>query len=242
MTKLFTKEELMIMNEKMLGRGAPVEEDGIGYNKGDYGACVHYFYGLSNAQFADLAKRLVKYCNTQLILDKEDMQATHKHFEELAEEKGYSKDDGISLNITENGTLISFRYNETFIETIKHLPRNKRRWDGENKNWIVNNDSVIPLLNELWTVGADVDEALQYAMRNDLIKNAIERKTKVLAKFQDNEVFLKFDYDKEVVDAIKEISKTDRTYNPQFKFWSINVKHWENLKEKLQLVADFKQI
>lgn len=240
MANIFTKEELVGLNERMLGRGAPVQEDGIGYNKADYGACANYFYGLTDAQVADLAKRLVKYCKTQLGLEKEDMKATHEHYAELAGQKEYSKEDGISLNITENGTLISFRYNEQFVEIIKKQP--KRQYDAENKQWIVPNENLIPVLNELWVAGADCDSAMQYAMNHDIIVNTIFKKTEVLTKFQDDAVFLKFKYDKEIVEAIKEIDRTEREWNTKFKFWAIDVKHFESLKEKLQVIADFKLV
>jgi hypothetical protein len=238
MTKLFTKEELLNLNETMLGRGMPVQEDGIGYNKADYGACATYFYGISDAQYADLAKRLVKYCKTQLGLDKEDMKATYEYFKQIADEKGYSREDGISLNITENGTLISFRYNETFIETIKNQP--KRQWDAENKNWIVPNKEVIPTLNALWTVGADVDNAMQYAMNHDLIINTIfEPKAEVLTKIQNGHALLKFDYNKDIVNAIKEIPFKDRQWNADFKFWAVKEDYLEDLKVKLHDIASF---
>lgn len=237
---VFTKEELIALNERMLGRGAPVQEDGIGYNKADYGACANYFYGMSDAQLSDLSKRLVKYCKTQLELDKEDMKATHEHYLKLAEGRGYSREDGISLNITENGTLISFRYNETFIEIIKKQP--KRQWDAENKQWIVPNDKVIPTLNELWTAGADVENAMQYAMNNDLIINEIFTKVDIMVKERGDEVFLKFQYDKDIVDAIKEIDREDRDWNGQFKFWAIKSKHLNSLKEKLKSIANFKLV
>src|SRR6185437_3101424 len=155
---ILSVEELLSINELMLGRGVPNQDDGIGYNKADYGACANYFYGLSDAQVADLAKRLVKYSKTQLNLDRQMMMDTAEHYD-MKVTGEFDRTEGISINITENGTLISFRYNDTFIETIKRQP--KRQYDGESKQWIVPNDRVIPVLNELATVGADVRNALK---------------------------------------------------------------------------------
>jgi len=238
MSNLFTKEELIQLNERMLGRGAPVQDDGVGYNKADYGACSNYFYGCSDAQLADLSKRLMKYCNTQLGLNKEDMKATHEHFAELAGSR--TREEGISLNITENGTLISFKYNERFVEVVKKQPR--RQYDRENKNWIVPNDRIIPTLNELFTVGADVSGALKYASNHELVRNAIIKKVEVEAKFQDGKVLLKFPYNKDVVETIKEIDRKERTWNSEFKFWTIEPKHLDTLKTKLTSLADFKVV
>lgn len=236
---MFTKEELLAFNEVLLGRGAPNEEDGVGYNKADFGACSTYFYGLSDAQYADLAKRLVKYCNTQLNVDKELMKETAKHYAELS--NGEDRSDGISVNVREDGTLISFRYNETFIEVIKNQP--KRRWDAENKNWIVPNNRVIPLLNELWTVGADVKNAMEYVMNHELIqKHQSSPKTEVKVKYDGDMALLKFEYNKDIVDAIKTIPVKDRKWNQDFKFWSIDVKHFDTFKQMISEFAQLKQV
>lgn len=238
---LFSIKELLQFNEMMLGRGMPIEEDGVGYNKADFGACATYFYGLSNAQLADLSKRLVKYSKTQLNVDKEQMKETAKYYAELA--NGADRSDGISLNITENGTLISFRYNETFIEIIKKQP--KRQWDAENKNWIVPNDRVIPTLNELWVAGADVSNALKYAMHHPLMENVVLgkiEKTEVLTKIQEGYAFLKFKYNKEILDKIKLIPITDRQWNADFKFWAVKELYLDELKDLLSDIAEFKTV
>ena len=93
---VFTVEELLTMNETMLGRGMPVQEDGVGYNKADYGACVNYYHGLSNAQVADLAKRLVKYSETQLHIDKEMMKETAEYYASLVKD-GEDRSNGVSI-------------------------------------------------------------------------------------------------------------------------------------------------
>lgn len=237
--KFFSVDELLEMNEMMLGRGMPVQEDGVGYNKADYGACANYFYGLSDAQIADLAKRLVKYSNTQLNIDKQLMKDTYEYYKSL--DDGRDRTVGVSVNITENGTLISFRYNEMFIEIVKSQP--KRQFDGESKQWIVPNDKVIPLLNKLWKVGADVKNALAYANNHPLINSTtIEEKVDILTKFDGDFVLLKFKYNKDIVEAVKKIDYKDRKWNPDFKFWSVKQSHLNNLKDMLSSVANFKTV
>jgi hypothetical protein len=238
MTKNFTVEELLSFNEMMLGRGMPVTEDGIGYNKADYGACANYFYGLSHAQLADLAKRLVKYCNTQLGVDKEVMKETAKALALLADPQ--DRVAGISIDIRENGTLISFRYNETFIEVVKNQPQ--RQWDAESKNWVVPNDKVISLLNELSTVGADVENALAYASNHELLNKVEVEKVEVLTKDDGDYTLLKFNYNKDIVEEIKQIDHTQREWNAQFKFWAIQKEAFVKLAEKLADIVTFKAI
>lgn len=242
MENLFTKEELLQFNEMMLGRGMPVEEDGIGYNKADYSTCANYFHGCSDAQLADLAKRLVKYCKTQLGVDRDMMKETAQTLAEIADPS--QRVNGISLNVTENGTLISFRYNETFIETIKAMPN--RQWDSENKNWIVPNKDVMATLDALDAVGADVTNAMQYAVNHPMIQEAVvkaqTKKVQILTKLQEGFAFLKFKYNKDILDVIKSLPREDRQWNADFKFWAIRDSYLETIKEHLSDIAEFKNV
>lgn len=242
MENMFTKEELISFNEKMLQRGVPNTQDNIGFNKSDYMVCATYFYGLSNAQYGDLAKRLIKYTKTQLGVDREAMKETAKYYAELSE--GQDRSNGISIDIKEDGTLISFRYNEEFIAVVKNQP--KRQWDSVNKNWIVPNDRLIPILNELCTVGADVSNALEYAMNSEIIVNAVIRqeinKVEVLTKLDGDYAFLKFDFNKHILEEIKRIDKNDRQWNSDFKFWLVNKSHLQSLQQKLSEIAIFKLV
>lgn len=163
----YTKQELLSFNEKMLGRGVPNQDDGIGYNKADYGACSTYYNGLSNAQYSDLAKRLVKYCNTQLGLDRDKMKKTAEEFGKLS--LGKDRSDGISLKIQDDKTIVSFRYNEKFINAVRSLPIQQRKYDSDNKAWLVKNESVMSALKSLSKVGADISGALEYVMNNNKI-------------------------------------------------------------------------
>lgn len=237
--EVFSVDELLSMNVMMLGRGMPTQDDGMGYNKADYGACSKYYDGLSDAQVADLAKRLVKYSNTQLDVDKELMKETAKHYQSLVECDA-DRRDGISISITDEGTLISFSYNEKFVEVIKAQP--VRKYDANTKQWIVPNDRVIPVLNALWTAGADVSNALKYASNHKLIQKAIENKTEILTTFGENEVYIKFDYNKDIVAEIKKIDKSARKWNPQHKYWAINNSQFKPLMKALNSIASFKAI
>ncbi|AYP68137.1 HepA-related protein [Bacillus phage vB_BcoS-136] len=235
--KIFSVEELVQFNEKMLGRGMPVMEDGIGYNKADYGACANYFYGMSYPQVADLAKRLMKYCKTQLGLDRSDMKATAEYY--MMKVTGeFDRTEGVSVNITEKGTLISFRYNELFIEIIKRQP--KRQYDAETKQWIVPNENAIKTLKALEFANADVRNAIEYAESHELIKNAKPKKTTVECKAEGLYTIVSFKYNKEIVETIKELK--DRKYDVDNKSWKIQTSALKFLTDKLNDIADFKLV
>lgn len=238
-SEVFSVDDLLTMNTLMLGRGVPVQDDGIGYNKADYSICSNYYDGLSNAQIADLAKRLVKYSNTQLHIDEELMTKTAKYYQSLVKESD-SRDFGVSVNVTEDETLIGFRYNEQFIEVIKAQPR--RRFDKDTKQWVVPNENVLDALNSLAEVGADVENAIEYVKSHEFIKNPKVNKTDVLMALTDNSVCVKFDYNKDIIEEIKKIDRSARSYNPKHKYWSISKDYIKPLMRSLKDVANFKMV
>lgn len=231
--EIFSKEELIEFNEKMLGRGVPSTEDGIGYNKADYSACSTYFYGLSDAQCADLAKRLVKYCNTQLGVERSKMENTYKEYSKnllLSD-----REIGVSIEVFESESSIHFKYNKDFIDVVKR--QSNRRYDKDSKTWYVSNKSLINALKDLKAVGADVDNAIEYA--SSRIKPSEDIATKVLAKSDGEMMLLKFDYNKLIVDEIKKIDKRNRQWNQEFKFWAVSKCSFDTLKQSLKGIAEF---
>ena len=231
----FTKGELLSFNEKMLQRGTPTIDDGVGYNKADYGACSTYYHGLSDAQYADLAKRLVKYCETQLQVCKQKMKETADELSKMANPEERSK--GISVRIGETHTLVGLRYNEKYISIISATPR--RRYDEDNKAWIIPNDLLIATLNNLGEVGADVGNAIAYAESKGITKD-YKAKTVVIVEPLGGMVALKFNYNKEIIEQIKRIDKKDRKWNAESKSWAIKTDCMDSLKENLSGIATFK--
>ena len=233
---MFTKEDLLRFNDVLLGRGEPVQQDGIGYNKADYGACVTYFNGISEAQYADLAKRLVKYSVTQLKVDKELMKQTAESLEVVGD-----RSRGVSIDIRKDGTLISFRYNEKYIEEVKK--QSNRKWDAESKNWIIPNESVLSTLYSLGSIGADVANAIEYAKESELLDVVVAPKICDIKTMIDGDmILLKFDFNKDVIDAVKSIPVQYRHWNAQFKFWAIEKSYFDELKSKLISVAVFNKV
>ena len=231
----FTKGELLAFNEKMLHRGTPTIDDGVGYNKADYGACSTYYQGLSDAQYADLAKRLVKYSETQLQICKQKMKETAKELSEIANPDERSK--GISIEVGETHTLLGLRYNPEYINIISSTPR--RRYDEEKKAWIIPNDLLISTLNNLRAIGADVDNAVAYAESKGITKD-YRAKVVVLTEPQGEMVTLKFNYNKDIIDEIKRIDKHGRKWNADNKSWSVKPQYIDSLKESLSSIATFK--
>lgn len=241
---MYTKEELLGFNELLLGRGMPTQQDGIGYNKADYNTCSTYFYGLSDAQLADLAKRLIKYCNTQLGIDKDKMLLTAEHL--LKESEREDRSLGVSIMIKEEESLIGFRYNEVYIRA---LAKNKGKYIKDLNSWVIPNNRLLKVLLELESVGADVKNAQAYAMSNEYIvksgytEGVYDDRIEVLVKnTPDNMVLLKFQFNKDLVDEIKKMPVSDRQYNPDYKFWAIKQERLEGLRVKFGNQISFKVV
>lgn len=230
----FTKEELIAFNETMLGRGVPNSEDGIGYNKADYGACVTYFRGLSDAQYADLAKRLTKYCNTQLNVCKDTMKKTAKELAVLS--NGSDRVNGISLEVAGDGVMISFRFNEEYINVIKN--QSERKYDADSRNWIIPRKHLLKVLKELSDVGADVKNAVEY-VKTEGLYIGVKTPSDVVAVIDGKQTFLKFNYNKEIIEGIKNIEKSKRKWNVDKKYWTIDSECVKNLESNLSEVANF---
>lgn len=221
----FTKEEILRFNEILLGRGVPNQQDGIGYNKADFSACSTYFYGLSDAQFADLAKRLVKYSKTQLNVDKDVMKATAEYL--LSKSVGGDRSNGISVDIRGESTLISFRYNTNFVNVMNRQKR--RKWDGLTKCWVVPSNDAKDVLNALESVGADVDSAVKY-IDNNVSKTEVQVKLDLSNKI----ALLKFEYDSSLISLIKTIDFKHRRWNMTHKFWEIDLIQYKTIIDKIK--------
>ena len=82
---MFTKEELKKYNEFMIGKGAPIERDNVGYNKPDF--MKMYWIGMLAVEYNDLecyaiTRCLNHYKNTQLKDVKDDIEETYDFYAE----------------------------------------------------------------------------------------------------------------------------------------------------------------
>lgn len=154
----FRSTDLEKLNSKMIGRGAPNKKDNQGYNQPDYQTLQHYFFGLSNRQLAEVAKRLIKYCGTQLKLSPDIMKQSALYYYQLSQ-----KDEGepVSVLIGKKATAIGFQFNKQFIEAIKDCT-NRYRYVESEKSWVIHNDDVLAVLQALERRGALVKYAKQY--------------------------------------------------------------------------------
>ncbi|MCA1064584.1 DEAD/DEAH box helicase (plasmid) [Rossellomorea sp. AcN35-11] len=165
--KYFRSTDLEKLNSKMIGRGAPDKKDNKGYNQPDFQTLRHYYFGLSNRQLAEVAKRLIKYCGTQLNLDPQLMkQSALYYYQRSQREYG----EPVSVLIGKKYTALGFTYNQSFIEVIKSTT-NHRHYIETNKAWVVHNDELLNVLHALEEEGAIVDYAKKHLYMEGVLKD-----------------------------------------------------------------------
>lgn len=82
---ILEKEKLQEINRYMLGLGAPVERDNVGYNRPDFGLMEglgRYRHALNDEMAYAVAERLLNYRNTQLEDLSSDLEETVKYYRE----------------------------------------------------------------------------------------------------------------------------------------------------------------
>ena len=227
-------ERLAEINNMMLGRGAPVKRDNFGYNKPDYAVCQSIYYGMSYAQAADVCNRLKKYVSTQLkdisILDLEESE---EYYLKLA---GYKP--AVTIKYNNDYTALYFRYDPDIVSIIKTA--NNRKWDGNNKCWLVKNNEILVILNKLLQI-ADVENAIKYFTSKhitaetslDEIKNS---NIKISVTENGDYLNLKFNYNVNIINAVK--ACLERKYNSTDRTWIINKNEVLELIKRLEVIEN----
>lgn len=81
---MLTINEIQEMNHAMLGLGAPIERDGVGYNKPDYNRMIGIgmlIVELSVAEAYVTLNALLRYKNTQLSRYKDDLEESYSYYQ-----------------------------------------------------------------------------------------------------------------------------------------------------------------
>ena len=230
------KDDLLAINETMLGRGAPVEIDGEGYNVPDYNSLKHIHYGASNEDCANIARRLSKYYETQLkdLVDfsLEDLKETQQYFEEKREGK-----DSITLNYSsaKKRFELHFKYNHEIKEKCKAFGA---KFEWSEKTWSIDAGRVLPLLASLNKLAA-VESAIEYAKSvldgEDIDENIELKKTFEVKLYREiasvTYLLVTFEYEPSIVEVIKMLE--DRQYHSDLKGWEVNANEAELLYKKL---------
>jgi SWI/SNF-related matrix-associated actin-dependent regulator 1 of chromatin subfamily A len=238
---MFTPKQLTDFNNFMLSGGVPDCYDKTGYNKPDFSVCMGYLDILTNSQLADLSSRLVKYCNTQLHINQEEMAETANYYNSLTNNTQLST--AISIKIRDNFTELAFDYNWEYVSIIKKAKN--RKYISDSKTWYVHNSEIIAILDKLQSIEADCKASLEYLQNNPIITETEKPKpviTTIKVTENNNKLTLSSPYHAEIITAIK--SLCNRKYEPNTKSWIIPIEEVQNLIPKLEKIKeiDFSQL
>lgn len=174
-TMTLTRQEIQNINCRMLGMGAPVVEDGVGYNQVHFGFMEQMSRipadNISNKQLTTMIKFMLVYKNTQLASFAKDLQDTLASLGNELEVKTQPVVKVVSYD-TES-VQITWKFNRSVSDAIKNSDRNNFRWLKIDNQWI---------LKLYWD---RLDEYLDIFVKNDFDVSAIQE---ALLKSQDIEL------------------------------------------------------
>lgn len=142
---ILSKNELMSINLRMLGKGAPIDIDGVGYNKVDYAKMA---WLSNNTELTDneayvLSTVLLKYTNTQLLHKSKEIKETVQHYQRLIKEVKV-------VDFNRDSVKLMWNFNSKVSEYIKYsMDRTHFKWLRPNGEWVlqVEWDYLKPLLD-----------------------------------------------------------------------------------------------
>ena len=167
---ILTRQEIMNFNNKMLGLGAPIELDGQGYNKLDYGKMMDFstknISQLTDRQMWFITMTLGKYKNTQLTQYKGDIEDTINHYKALP----ISKPVVNVVDTSDKVIRLSWKFNQQISDDLKYsLNKKMYSWNKVNGSWVLNViwEYVDELIKAFEAAGLDCSE-VQKAVSNHI--------------------------------------------------------------------------
>lgn len=130
---ILSKNELMSINLRMLGKGAPIDIDGVGYNKVDYAKMA---WLSNNTELTDneayvLSTVLLKYTNTQLLHKSKEIKETVQHYQRLIKKVKV-------VDFNRDSVKLMWNFNSKVSEYIKYsMDRTHFKWLRPNGEWVL---------------------------------------------------------------------------------------------------------
>lgn len=233
MTNLLTKRELQELNNRMLGKGAPVVIDGTGYNKVDFGRMEYLGYKseLSDKDAQVIATTLVRYTKTQLTAYADKIVATAKYFSDAAKLVKVVDSDNESVKLM-------WSFNKNVSEALKYtLDKSYFRWmKTESGEWMLNIqwsyvDELIKVMNaEGFDTSMIVKTQAEPKVVAPVVKQPVEFHVERLEGSIDTLTFTT-PYNKKVVDAFHAVPYT--FFNKGKNTWECYIEHSARLYDEL---------
>ena len=236
---IMTKQELMDINMTMLGKGAPIAVDDIGYNKVDYTKMVYLSTKdtLTDNEAYVLSTALVKYTSTQLVHLADRIKETVAHYQKIVKEVKV-------VDFNKTSVKLSWNYNSAVSNHIKNMDRTNFKWTRPNGEWVLDiNWSYLQQLIDVFHQNGFGTASIQLIWDNldkmvdakaqdtPVSQKTIEFKVTRLATTIDT-LMLDFEYNKQVIEAIKTVPYA--FYNKSSNTWEIYIEYSLQLYKALE--------
>lgn len=236
---VLTVKEVLDLNLAMLGKGAPVEIDGVGYNKVDFYKMndMSRLNTLTDKQMLFISSVLMRYTNTQLTSLKDRIKETVNFYKE-------KKSPVTVIKCDSKGVELSWGFNSKISSFIKNSDKSQYRWaKDDNGAWVFKtNWKFIEVLSEEFIKeGFDVSDievaksTIECSPEQTTQENKLENQPIEVGVIRPNETLdtlrMKTEYDKRVVDAMH--SLTDASFNKYIGCWDFSIEDSSKLYKKL---------
>lgn len=225
-----TRKEVQEINYSMLGLGAPVEDDSMGYNQVHFGFMQQMAgispESISDKQFATMVKFLLVYKNTQLKAYANDLMDT---LDAIASVPNTTHQLAVKVESYDSESVsLSWKFNREISDFIKSSDRSKFRWTKNNNQWILKLywENTEEYLEEFVKNGYDVSAVRESYIKSQDVElkdesgNAIRVVYEVEIDRPDDEIdtlSLKVNYHPVIAGVLKSVpyisfNKTQMTY------------------------------
>lgn len=236
---ILTKQEMNNINLAMLGQGAPVDIDGVGYNKVDYSRMAYLSnkIELTDNEAYVMATVFMNYANTQLSHMADRIKETVQFYQKkvkLVKVVDFSK----------TSVKLSWNFNKNISEYIKfEMDKTTFKWSKPNGEWVleVKWDFLKPLMDAFTSEGFST-AAIQTVWDNldKLLGEKPEQPVKALILKVSrpsttlDTLVIEVDYHESIVKAFKNVpnmffNKSDKTWECYIEYSLVLYKELESL-------------
>ena len=247
-----SKSELIELNDLMLGRGAPIERDNIGYSSYDYSKVFHLSSEtqLTNYEAYKLASVLMRYTKTQLVSYRDKIKSTVDFYQNLFKSVKVRQFNNKQVELT-------WSYSAKVGNFIKeNLDRTQYRWSKPD-DWVftINWSSIDPLISvfkeEEYSV-TEIEEAratLNASPQSDdsVTENSTQSESEEtfiinVSRPEDtiDTIVLQTEYDRRVVSVFKQtpymfFNSSQKTWECYIEYANLLYNNLSNLDMKLDM-------
>ena len=248
---ILTKHQISELNDRMLGLGAPIQYDGVGYNKIDFSKMENLGgnYHLTDRQAWFVCLTLRKYKKTQLTQWADDIEESITAYEGT---KTVKVNPVEVVGVSDTQVSLTWTFDRKVSDQLKgKLDSTQYKWTKPNGTWVLNvNWGYAETINQSFvSLGLDTTSLVKAIQQHNSQPHTVKEQSKPhtaqqivlevsrLPKSVDT-IQIKSDYDKALVAAFKSIP--NMFWDNKKKVWNCYIENAAKLYDALPdgVVAD----